>query len=166
MPMRWVLPAHPQPTRTRTTQKIAKLNLFMSTPNHQHLTVSEAKNILIMFNCLDIATILKPSEKALVRRALIFVASISDYQILGICADNAEEALMAMRTYSHAFGHEVPANLATPDGPVYIKLNGKNGLCYVDSYAGHHRGVLISCQSYNEGGINEMYGHLPLDLFV
>ena len=52
------------------------------------------------------------------------------------------------------------------EGPVYIKLNGKNGLCYLDSYSGHHRGVLVSCQSYQEGGINEMYGHLPLDLFV
>ncbi|MDP5017066.1 MAG: DUF1824 family protein, partial [Dolichospermum sp.] len=30
----------------------------------------------------------------------------------------------------------------------------------------HHRGVLVSCQSYQEGGVNEMYGHLPLDLFV
>jgi hypothetical protein len=39
-------------------------------------------------------------------------------------------------------------------------------LCYLDSYAGHHRGVLVSCQSYQEGGVNEMYGHLPLDLFV
>ncbi|MBE9049856.1 DUF1824 family protein [Nostocales cyanobacterium LEGE 11386] len=138
----------------------------MSTPNHQNLTISEAKKILNKFNCLDIAPILKPSEKALVCRALILVTSISDYQILGICADTAEEALLAMRTYSHAFGHEVPSNLAAPEGPVYIKLNGKNGMCYLDSYAGHHRGVLISCQSYNEGGINEMYGHLPLDLFV
>jgi hypothetical protein len=138
----------------------------MATPNHQKLTTSEATKILHKFNCLDIAPILKPSEKALVSRALILVASLSDYQILGICADTAEEGILAMRTYSHAFGYEVPSDLATPEGPVYIKLNGKNGLCYLDSYAGHHRGVLISCQSYHEGGINEMYGHLPLDLFV
>ncbi|MBE9197539.1 MULTISPECIES: DUF1824 family protein [unclassified Nodularia (in: cyanobacteria)] len=138
----------------------------MATPNHQNLTTSEATKILHKFNCLDIAPILKPSEKALVRRALILVASLSDYQILGICADTAEAGILAMRTYSHAFGYEVPSDLATPEGPVYIKLNGKNGLCYLDSYAGHHRGVLISCQSYNEGGINEMYGHLPLDLFA
>jgi hypothetical protein len=138
----------------------------MSTPNPQNLTVSEAKKILNKFNCLDIAPILKPSEKALVRLALILVSSICDYQILGICADTAEEGILAMRTYSYAFGYEAPKNLATPEGPVYIKLNGKNGLCYLDSYAGHHRGVLISCQSYREGGINEMYGHLPLDLFV
>ncbi|QOV21249.1 DUF1824 family protein [Anabaenopsis elenkinii] len=138
----------------------------MSTPNHQNLTVSEAKKILNKFNCLDIAPILKPSEAALVRRALILVTSISDYQILGICADTAEDGILAMTTYSYAFGYEAPSNLPTPEGPVYIKLNGKNGLCYLDSYAGHHRGVLISCQSYHEGGINELYGHLPLDLFA
>ncbi|WGV26455.1 DUF1824 family protein [Halotia branconii] len=138
----------------------------MSTPNHQNLTTAEAKKILNKFNCLDIAPILKPSEKVLTRKALVLITNLSDYQILGICADTAEEGILAMRTYSHAFGYEVPSDLATPEGPVYIKLNGKNGLCYLDSYAGHHRGVLVSCQSYDEGGINEMYGHLPLDLFV
>ncbi|MEA5505388.1 DUF1824 family protein [Halotia wernerae UHCC 0503] len=138
----------------------------MSTPNHQNLTTAEAKKILNKFNCLDIAPILKPSEKVLTRKALVLITSLSDYQILGICADTAEEGILAMKTYSHAFGYEVPSDLATPEGPVYIKLNGKNGLCYLDSYPGHHRGVLVSCQSYDEGGINEMYGHLPLDLFV
>ncbi|QSJ20030.1 DUF1824 family protein [Nostoc sp. UHCC 0702] len=138
----------------------------MSTPNHPNLTTAEAKKILNKFNCLDIAPILKSSEKALTRRALILITSLSDYQILGICADTAEEGILAMKTYSHAFGYEAPSNLPTVEGPVYIKLNGKNGLCYLDSYSGHHRGVLVSCQSYDEGGINELYGHLPLDLFV
>ncbi|MCC5617264.1 DUF1824 family protein [Nostoc sp. CHAB 5836] len=138
----------------------------MSTPNPQNLTDKDAKKILNKFNCLDIAPILKPSEKVVVRNALILVTKLADYQILGICADTAEEGILAMKTYSLALGYEPPDNLLTPEGPVYIKLNGKNGLCYLDSYAGHHRGVLVSCQSYDEGGINEMYGHLPLDLFV
>jgi Domain of unknown function (DUF1824) len=138
----------------------------MSIPNDQNLTAEEAKKILNKFNCLDIAPVLKPSERAVTRRALIFLTSLSDYQILGICADTAEEGILAMKTYSLALGYEPPNNLLTPEGPVYIKLNGKNGLCYLDSYSGHHRGVLVSCQSYHEGGINEMYGHLPLDLFV
>ncbi|MBD2691879.1 DUF1824 family protein [Anabaena catenula] len=138
----------------------------MPNPKNHNLTVEEAKKILNKFNCLDIAPVLKPSEKVLTRQALIFMASLSDYQILGICADTAEEGILAMKTYSHAFHYEAPSNLQTPDGPVYIKLNGKNGLCYLDSYFGHHRGVLVSCQSYEEAGINEMYGHLPLDLFV
>jgi Domain of unknown function (DUF1824) len=138
----------------------------MSTPNHTNLTVSEAKKILNKFNCLDIAPLVKPSEKVLIRQGLLLLTSLSDYQILGICADTEEEGMLATKTYSQALGYEVPSNLPPIEGPVYIKLNGKNGLCYIDSYPGHHRGVLVSCQSSNEGGINEMYGHLPLDLFV
>ncbi|WP_066381272.1 MULTISPECIES: DUF1824 family protein [unclassified Anabaena] len=138
----------------------------MPMPNHPNITTTEARKILNKFNCLDIAPILKPSEIELVRQSLILLTKLSHYQILGICADTAEEALLAMRTYTHAFGYEVPTDLPVVEGPVYIKLNGKNGLCYLDSYAGHHRGVLVSFQSYDEGGINEMYGHLPLDLFV
>ncbi|MFS0519149.1 DUF1824 family protein [Nostoc sp. UIC 10607] len=138
----------------------------MSIPNHQNLTAEEAKKLLNKFNCLDIAPILNPSEKVVIRNALILLTKLADYQILGICADTAEEGILAMKTYSLALGYEPPHNLSTPEGPVYIKLNGKNGLCYLDSYDGHHRGVLVSCQSYDEEGINEMYGHLPLDLFV
>jgi hypothetical protein len=138
----------------------------MSTPNHPNLTVQDAKKVLNKFNCLDIAPVLKPSEKASIRQALVYITKLSDYQILGICADTAQEGILAMKTYSHAFGYEAPSDLPAIEGPVYIKLNGKNGLCYIDSYSGHHRGVLVSCQSYQQGGINEMYGHLPLDLFV
>ncbi|MFN6526738.1 DUF1824 family protein [Nostoc sp. ChiSLP03a] len=138
----------------------------MSTSNPQNLTAEEAKKLLNKFNCLDIAPILNSSEKIVIRNALILLTKLTDYQILGICADTAEEGILAMKTYSLALGYEPPNNLLTPEGPVYIKLNGKNGLCYLDSYDGHHRGVLVSCQSYDEDGINEMYGHLPLDLFV
>ncbi|MFW9264319.1 DUF1824 family protein [Nostoc sp. CALU 546] len=138
----------------------------MSTSNPQNLTAEEAKKLLNKFNCLDIAPILNSSEKVVIRNALILITKLADYQILGICADTAEEGILAMKTYSLALGYEPPNNLSTPEGPVYIKLNGKNGLCYLDSYSGHHRGVLVSCQSYDEDGINEMYGHLPLDLFV
>ncbi|MEH2070558.1 MAG: DUF1824 family protein [Nostoc sp.] len=136
----------------------------MSTSNH--LSLEEAKKVLNKFNYLDIAPVLNPSEKAVIRDALILLASLADYKILGICADTAEEGILAMKTYSLSFGYQPPSNLPTPEGPVYIKLNGKNGLCYLDSYPGHHRGVLVSCQSFDEDGINEMYGHLPLDLFV
>lgn len=138
----------------------------MTNRKQSNITLQEAKKILNKFNCIDIAPTLKPSEKTVVREALVFMANLCDYQILGICADTAEEGMLAMKTYSHAFGYEPPSNLPTIEGPVYIKLNGKNGLCYLDSYSGHHRGVLVSCQSYLLSGINEMYGHLPLDLFV
>ncbi len=138
----------------------------MTNRQQNNLNIQEAKKILNKFNCVDIAPNLKSSEKVAVREALILFANLSDYQILGICADTAEEGVLAMKTYSHVFGYEPPRDLPTMDGPVYIKLNGKNGLCYLDSYSGHHRGVLVSCQSFSHGGVNEMFGHLPLDLFV
>ncbi len=137
----------------------------MSIQNQTQITVPEAKKILNKFNCVDIAPNIKPSEKTIIRQALLSIANLSDYQILGICADTAEAGMLAMKTYSLALGYQPPADLPVIDGPVYIKLNGKNGVCHIDSYFGHHRGVLVSCQSYN-GGINEMYGHLPLDLFA
>ncbi|MFN7657622.1 MAG: DUF1824 family protein, partial [Dolichospermum sp.] len=109
----------------------------MSTPNYQQLSLPEARKLLNKFNCLDIAPILKPSEKIPTREALIFVTSLTDYQILGICADTAEEGILAMKTYSRALGYQPPTDLPQPEGAVYIKLNGKIGLCYVDSYCGH-----------------------------
>ncbi len=139
---------------------------FMTRQNQTQITIQEAKKILNKFNCVDIAPKIKPSEKGLIRQALLSIANLADYQILGICADTAEEGLLAMKTYSLALGYEPPSDLPMIEGPVYIKLNGKNGICHLDSYSGHHRGVLVSCQSYSHAGINEMYGHLPLDLFV
>ncbi len=132
----------------------------------KNITIQEAKKILNKFNCLDIAPAIKQSEKSIIREALLLFASLSDYQILGICADTAQEGMLAMKTYSLALGYEPPSNLPVIEGPVYIKLNGKNGLCYLDSYSGHHRGVLVSCQSYSKEGINELFGHLPSDLFI
>jgi hypothetical protein len=138
----------------------------MPTPNYSTLTVEEAKKILSKFTCLDIAPPIKPSEKPAIRQALLSLTNLSDYQILGICADTAAEGVLAMKTYSHALGYDPNTDLPEIEGPIYIKCNGKTGLCHFDSYFGHHRGVLVSCQSQKKGGINEMYGHLPLDLFV
>ncbi|NES92001.1 DUF1824 family protein, partial [Okeania sp. SIO2B9] len=37
---------------------------------------------------------------------------------------------------------------------------------HLESYIGEYRGVLVSCQSAEDTGINGTYGHLPLDLFT
>lgn len=138
----------------------------MSTQNQTHLTVEEAQNILKLFSCTDTKSADSPEEKAALREALLLLAGLSDYQILGICADTAEQGLLALKTYAAGLGWEPPLDIANVEGAVYIKFNPKTGLCYMDSYAGTYRGVLVSCQSSGDGGINEMYGHLPLDLFV
>ncbi len=137
----------------------------MSTQNSTDLTVQEAQELLKPFNCIENKSISSESEQALIRQALLLVIEHSDYQILGICADTAAQGLSALKTYSEALGYQPNLELDLIDGSVYIKFNPNSGLCYIDSYTGSHRGVLVSCQSAYPDGINDMYGHLPLNLF-
>lgn len=137
----------------------------MSTHNSANLTIQEAQALLKPLNCLEIQPVLSELQKNQIRQALLLVAENSDYQILGICADTTAQGLSALKTYAEALGYQPNLNLTPIEDSVYIKFNGNTGLCYIDSYMGEHRGVLVSCQSSFTGGINEMYGHLPLDLF-
>ena len=137
----------------------------MSTQNSTHLTIQEAQEVLKPFNCIENKSIDSEAEKVLIRQALLLLTQHSDYQILGICADTVAQGLSALKTYSDALGYQPNLDLTPIDGSVYIKFNPNSGLCYLDSYTGTHRGVLVSCQSAYEDGINDMYGHLPLDLF-
>ncbi|MBD0345248.1 MAG: DUF1824 family protein [Coleofasciculus sp. Co-bin14] len=130
-----------------------------------NLTVEEAQKLLKPFNCLEPKSVNSESEKALLRQALLLLAEHSDYQILGICADTMAQGLSALKTYSEALGSKPNLDLTPVDGSVYLKFNPKTRLCYAESYTGIHRGVLVSYQSAYEGQINDMYGHLPLDLF-
>lgn len=138
----------------------------MSLLNSTNFTTQDAQALLKPFNCIENKSINSASEKALIQQALLLLAKHSDYQILGICADTMEQALLALKTYAEALGYQPSIELDPIEGSVYLKFNPKSGLCYLDSYTGTHRGVLVSCQSAYEGGINEMYGHLPLDLFI
>ena len=141
------------------------ISKFMSTENSTNLTLQKAQELLQPFNCLETQPVLSEPQKAQIRQALLLLAENSDYQILGICADTTDQGLSALKTYAEALGYQPNLNLTPIEDSVYIKFNGNTGLCYIDSYIGEHRGVLVSCQSSFEGGINEMYGHLPLDLF-
>ena len=137
----------------------------MTSSNSTSLDVAEAKKILEPFNCINSAIINSEAEKAKVREAVLLVAENSDYQMLGICAGSPEEGLAALQTYTEALGYQTSLDMTGVEGPIYIKFNPKSGLSYFSSYEGDYRGVLVSCQSSDEDGINEMYGHLPLDLF-
>ncbi|MEK9512282.1 MULTISPECIES: DUF1824 family protein [Limnospira] len=37
---------------------------------------------------------------------------------------------------------------------------------HISPYLEKYRGVLVSCQSSEENGVNGTYGHFPLDLFA
>ncbi len=129
------------------------------------LTLEEAQKILGQFNCTN------PNPewlagKVVIQAAVLLVARCSDYLILGICADTVAQGSMALKTYAAALGYEATVDTVSIEGPVYIKFNPQTGLCYVDSRFSKYRGVLVSYQSSDPGGINQMYGHLPLDLFA
>jgi hypothetical protein len=138
----------------------------MSTQNLTNLTVQEAQKILKPFNCLEGKTINSKSEQDLIRQALLLLTQHSDYQIFGVCADTTNQGLAALKNYAEALGYQSNFDITPIDGSVYIKHNPNTKLCYLDSYTGIHRGVLVSYQSSDDEGVNEIYGHLPLDLFV
>ena len=140
----------------------------MSNQNSTVLTVEAAKRIIEDFTCLDMKSVESGLEKSTIRQALLLLASLSDYQMLGVCAASTVEGFLALETYLKALGYEANFDSATASvaGPVYIKFNTLKGSYYVDGYNGTYRGVLVSCQSSEAGGINGTYGHLPLDLFV
>jgi hypothetical protein len=122
----------------------------------------EAHRILKQFDGFDAVV---QESKDLIGRSLLLMASESDYQMLGICSDTLAQGLQALDHYAKALGYVPDLNLEPVEGSVYIKFNPNGGKCYASPYVGEHRGVLVSCQSGEGDGINEMYGHLPLDLF-
>lgn len=97
--------------------------------------------------------------------ALKQVQAQSDYQIFGILADTYEEAIATLADFAIAFGYQIPENPASANPPIYLKYNPSSRLCYCNTYEGEHRGVLISFQSDFDDGLNDMFGHFPLDLY-
>ena len=130
------------------------------------LEVVQACQYLRQFNCLQPRgrdpQDCEDWEK--MQQAVLLVAEASDDQILGICADTLEQGIHTLATYAAALNYSPNLSLPTLESAVYIKFNPKTGLCYATAYDGNHRGVLVSCQS-DQGGVNEMFGHLPLNLF-
>lgn len=126
------------------------------------MTRSEAETILRQFICNDPTRV--STDYALIRAAVSQVVDLSDYQIFGICAETARAGIQALSSYANAIGYDVP-EIPEQEGSVYIKFNPRMGRLQIEPYVGKHRGVLISCQSAYDQGVNETFGHLPLDLF-
>lgn len=129
------------------------------------LTLDQAHRLLKQFDCQTAAPTLSAEEKASLREALRLVAQHSDYQMLGVCASSQPEGWRALEQYAIALGYAPQPPAVSLEGPVYLKFNPKSSLCYADTYPGEHRGVLVSCQSADPDDINDLYGHLPLDLW-
>ncbi len=142
----------------------------MSTQNLHNLTVAQAEKILHEFTCQDMKSVESQEEKTLTRAAILLLANLSDYQMLGICAGSTTEALSTLESYLEALGYNTTliadSNFNSIEGSVYLKFNGMKESYLMESYTGKYRGVLVSCQSAEATGINGTYGHLPLDLFT
>lgn len=129
------------------------------------LSLANADRLLKQFDCLTPERA-QQIDRHQLQDALRRVAEHSDYQMLGVCADSLAQAQAALQAYALALGYAPEVLLESLEGPVYLKFNSRSGRCYADTYVGEHRGVLVSCQSADTDGLNQMYGHLPLDLFA
>ncbi len=139
--------------------------------------VRAAIELLQQFTVIDVAMGTSASESKIqkssaelsresVYEALTLVLDGSEYQLIGVCADNYTEGALALQQYLTAFGYEIQPTFTDPGQPIYIKYNSKTEACYSKPYDGYHRGVIVSCQSSYDDDVNETFGHLPLDLFV
>ncbi|MEO1295427.1 MAG: DUF1824 family protein [Cyanobacteria bacterium J06636_16] len=122
---------------------------------------------LARFSCLELPPALSAAEGAEVREALLLFNELSDYQTLGICADNLAVAQIATERYVTALSRPIKLELEAREGPVYIKFNTLNGSWYLDNYAGSSRGVLVSFHASEPevDTVNGTYGPLPFNLF-
>ncbi|MDJ0899116.1 MAG: DUF1824 family protein [Xenococcus sp. MO_188.B8] len=140
----------------------------MSESPRNSLTIEEAVKFLKRYGCNPNPQD-KPSEDyPLLHQALLLIVKESDWENLGVCADNPQQGLAAVKSYLAAFGYQdsfaeaVPDHLATE--AIYIKFNTQKMSFYIDAYSGEYRGVLVAIQSEDDRVIGT-YGYFPLDLF-
>ena len=140
----------------------------MNTHKKFGLTVQEAKKILALYSCTQIKTVRTREEKELLQQAILLITNQSESENLGICADSLRQGTTTLSTYLKALGYSFEPKSFSPqdiEEPVYIKFNTQRISCFLDSYSGEYRGVLISCQAEDDE-INGTYGYFPLDLFI
>ncbi|MEB3278692.1 MAG: DUF1824 family protein [Lyngbya sp.] len=140
----------------------------MSSSQPAHLSLETAQQILEAFTCADIQSINPIENPDRICSALTLVVENSEYQMLGICADSLDAAWNALEQYLHGLNYNITLDrnaVEAIEGSVFVKFNGRSQSYYASPYTEKYRGVLVSCQSTDDTGINGTYGHFPLDLF-
>lgn len=131
------------------------------------MSLEEALQILKTYSCLQIKIPQSPEDKISLRTAIRTVSQASEYENLGVCCDTLTQGIQGIKEYLSYLGYQIPPQLdeiELKDEPSYLKFNTKKMSCYVDSYNGDYRGVLIACLS-DDPEIGGTYGYFPLDLF-
>ena len=140
----------------------------MSESPSNSLTIEEAVKFLKRYGCNPNPQDKTSEDYPLLHQALLLIVKESDWENLGVCADNPQQGLAAVKSYLAAFGYQdsfaetVPEHLATE--AIYIKFNTQKMSFYIDAYSGEYRGVLVAIQSEDERVVGT-YGYFPLDLF-
>jgi hypothetical protein len=131
------------------------------------MTTSEAAAALDRLRDLTTAT---PEQREIILAALAVLMAATDYQLIGICADDRSSGLVAVHSYAAHFGYEIEPQLvaALPEikGAVYLKFNPRSNRLHLDTYQGDYRGGLVSFQSDLAEGYSGTHGHFPIDLFI
>ncbi|MEL7038146.1 MAG: DUF1824 family protein [Cyanobacteria bacterium J06592_8] len=141
---------------------------MMSSSQPSDLSVEAAQQLLEAFTCAEIQSVSQIENREGICSALKRLVQNSDYQMLGICADSLEIAWTALEQYLQGLDYNITIDrsaIETIEGSVYLKYNGLSQSYYASPYTEQYRGVLVSCQSTDETGVNGTYGHFPLDLF-
>lgn len=133
------------------------------------MDLKQARKKLDQFSCIEQKAVASAEEKEQLKTALHTIAKESEWENFGICADNTQQAITAVKSYLIAFGYEVQQvdfeQAQQLDHPIYMKFSTKQMGFYQDNYTGEYRGVLVSCQAEDDL-IAGTYGHFPLDLFA
>jgi len=133
------------------------------------MDIKQARKLLDQYNCTEQKSVKTEQEKEKLQTAIQQITQESEWENLGICADNTEQAIKALKSYLSALGYEINRinleQVSAVNTPVYIKFSTKQMGFYQDNYTGEYRGVLVSCQAEDDL-IAGVYGHLPLDLFA
>ncbi len=140
----------------------------MSESPSNSLTIEESVKFLKRYGCNPKPQANFAEDYLFLRQTLLLIVKESEWENLGVCADNPQQGLAAVKSYLSALGYQdsyaanIPEHLATQ--PVYIKFNTQKMSFYIDAYSGEYRGVLVAIQSEDDRVVGT-YGYFPLDLF-
>lgn len=130
------------------------------------LTIAEAVNLLKVYSYSTDDKENSPQTLEQLRKALLLVAQESEWENIGICADNLTQGLDVLASYLKALGYRYDSQQHPESAePVYIKFNTRKMNYYVNSYTGNSRGVLVAMQGSEEAVLGT-YGYFPLNLFT
>ncbi|MGB2925146.1 MAG: DUF1824 family protein [Limnothrix sp.] len=119
-------------------------------------------------SCIETPTVTSEAERESIRQNLLFVCQETEWENIGVCAENVTVAIASVREYLQAMGYKNDFEIDVSewvDKPIYLKFNTQKMSHYLSDYEGTYRGVLVALQSENEE-LTGTYGHYPLDLFA